>query len=385
MRIIDVKATRLFWGPRSKPLLSGAAGTGTGPGASMSETFVEVFTDEGMAGLGIAFGQLQEKVVEGPLKRQVLGEDPFDVEKIWQKMFVAWRKPVAGGEQLLYSSISGIDNAIWDIIGKATKQPLYKILGASRRKMTCYAAGGHYREGKTVEDQAKEMKTYVDMGFRAVKMKVGGTSVEEDEKRIAAVRKAIGDNTTLMIDANNAYPTAHLAIKMAQAAAKYQPYWFEEPCYPDDRSGWLEVKRFCNAHGIAIAGGENEFTRWGCRELIQNRCIDIFQADANTCGGITEWKKMAAMCSANHITISSHGDEWTHSHLIAHAPSGDLNEVHMFRQYTHKLIPPIPVKDGYQDVLDKPGLGIDLNRAEWETHIEGKTIPPYIPLKTEVD
>ncbi|NQU03444.1 MAG: mandelate racemase/muconate lactonizing enzyme family protein [Syntrophaceae bacterium] len=389
MKIKDVAVTRLSWGRRPERLDSGAAKTGTGPGWERSAAFVQIFTDEDITGISLAENRKEtDGIIEGPLKNQIVGEDPFDVEKLWYKMFVHWRKPVAAGEHLLYSCISAIDNAIWDIIGKATNQPLYKLLGCFNNKITCYAAGGHYKKGKTPQDLANEMKTYVGMGFRAVKMKIGRTSIEKDTERIKAVREAIGDDITLMIDANNAYSSANIAIKMAKAAAKYHPYWFEEPLYPDDRDGWLEVKRFCNAEGIAVAGGENEFTRWGCREFIQRRCVDIFQADAGTAGGITEWKKMAALCSANHIAVSPHGDPWTHAHLVAHAPTGEYNEVHMFRQYMYDLIPAIPVKDGYQDVqsyMTKPGLGIEINKEEWDVHVEGQKIPDYIPRETEVD
>jgi L-alanine-DL-glutamate epimerase-like enolase superfamily enzyme len=219
-------------------------------------------------------------------------------------------------------------------------------------------------------------------------MKIGRTSIEEDTERIRIVREVIGDDVKLMIDANNAYESAIVAIRMAKAAAKYHPYWFEEPLYPEDRDGWLEVKKVANAEGIAIAGGENEFTRWGGRDLIQRRCVDIFQADASTNGGITEWKKLAALCSANHIAISSHGDQWTHAHLLAHASMGEHNEVHMFRQYLYNLIPPIPIKDGCQDVrayMTRPGLGIEINTQEWEAHKEGRTIPAYAPTETEID
>jgi L-alanine-DL-glutamate epimerase-like enolase superfamily enzyme len=389
MKITDLKLTRMSWGMRPERLDSGGPETGTGPGWERHAAFVQVFTDAGITGISMSENtKVTDPLIEGPLKAQVIGEDPFDVERIWHKMFVRWRKPVSAGGHDLYNCISAVDNAIWDLIGKAAGQPLYKVLGCFNSKVTCYAAGGHYKKGKTPDDLANEMRTYVRMGFRAVKMKIGRVSIEEDAERIKAAREAIGDKITLMIDANNAYTSVISAIKLVKAAAKYRPYWFEEPLYPDDRDGWLEVKRICNSEGIAVAGGENEFTRWGSRELIQRRCVDIFQADAGTNGGITEWKKLAAMCSANHVGISPHGDHWTHAHLIAHAPMGEYNEVWMFRQYMYDLIPPIPIVDGYQDVaayMTKPGLGFEINQKEWDSHVVGQPIPEYVPMDTEVD
>ncbi len=389
MKITDLKLTRMSWGKRPERLESSGPETGAGPGLERHAAFVELLTDKGITGISMARNaKATDNLIEGPLKSQIIGEDPFDVERIWQKMFGYWRKPVSAGGHDLYSCISAIDNAIWDLIGKATGQPLYKVLGCFNSKVSCYAAGGHFRKGKTLEDLANEMRTYVRMGFRAVKMKVGKVSIEEDAKRVKAVREAVGDDIALMIDANNAYTDVISAIRLVKAVERYHPYWFEEPLYPDDRDGWLEVKKVCNSEGIALAGGENEFTRWGSRDLIQRRCVDVFQADASTNGGITEWKKLAALCSANHVIVSPHGDQWTHAHLVAHAPMGQYNEVWMYWQYIYDLIPPIPVVDGYQDIgayMTRPGLGLEINKREWESHIVGHQIPEYVPKDTEVD
>lgn len=389
MKITDVNVTRLSWGMRRERLDSGGPNTDSGPGWERHAAFVEIFTDSGLTGISISESSTAtDNIIGGPLRSQLLDEDPFDVERIWQKMFSHWRKPVAAGGHDLYKCVSAIDNAMWDLIGKAANQPLYKLLGCFNSKISCYAAGGHYREGKTLDDLANEMVTYVGMGFRAVKMKIGRMSIEEDAERVKTVRQTIGDKIALMVDANNSYTSAISAIRLVKAVANYRPYWFEEPLYPDDREGWLEVKKVCNSEGIALAGGENEFTKWGSRDLIQRRCVDVFQADAGGIGGITEWKKVAALCAANHIAVSPHGDHWTHAHLVAHAPMGEYNEVWMFRQYMYDLIPPIPVENGYQDVrayMTRPGLGLDINKLEWDSHIVGRQIPEYVPRKTEVD
>jgi len=264
------------------------------------------------------------------------------------------RKPVAKGDYI--RAMGGVDIAIWDIIGKALNMPVYQVLGAFTEKIRVYAAGGYYEEGKTIAGLVKEMESYVSEGFGAVKMKIGGESFNVDVERVAAVRKALGPGIDILIDANNRW-NAYEAIRFGRAVEKYNPYWFEEPVEPDDFAGSAEVKR---ALDIPIVAGENEFTRWGTRDLLEADAVDILNLDTVVAGGITEYRKIAAMASAHHIPVAPHGNPFMAVHLLASTPNTLIMETYPAVESEYNLaLPLFPVKGGYITVPDKPGLGID--------------------------
>ncbi len=364
MKIIDVKVRR-FEFPEVAPVKEYSNGMLTyRRGGRGGATIMEIATDEDVTGIG--FGGISEA-----LKNQILGEDPLDVERLWQKMFMAWRKPVAKGE--LIRALSAVDIAIWDLIGKVTRQPVYKLLGGYCGRVPAYAAGGYYEEGKTVQDLAKEMVSYVEEGYEAIKMKVGRLSIEKDAERVKAVRKAIGGEVALMVDANNAY-NAYQAIKFARAVEKYNPYWFEEPVRPDDIEGSAEV---ASAIDTPVASGENEFTRWGFRDLFEKRAVDIIQADVGIAGGYTEVRKIAAMASAYHIPYSPHGSHVLGAHAVAAFENGLIVESlarcsPLWKDQAISAIDlyekTIEVRNGYIDLPDRPGLGIEINEKAAAKH-----------------
>ncbi len=349
-----MKVTTLDFGNRPKAKSNAILTTG-----SRKATVVEVLTNEGITGVSVGGGKVTTiRYVEGPLKDVICGEDPFDVEKIWHKMYRSWRKPVAKGD--LFPAISAIDIAIWDIMGKTVNKPIWKILGGFRDKVPAYAAGGYYVEGEGIKELVEEMCSYVSMGYTAVKMKIGRVSLREDIERVKAVREAIGDETDLMLDANNKFTVAE-AKRFIKSMEQFNPFWFEEPVQPDDIRGHQEVRA---ATWVPIAAGENEFTRWGCRELIENRAVDILQADVGLTGGLTESRKIAGMADAHHIYVAPHGSPYNTVHLLASVPNGltvetspkygaHVGEVVGFR---------FEVKDGYINVPQGPGLGIELDK-----------------------
>jgi L-alanine-DL-glutamate epimerase-like enolase superfamily enzyme len=264
------------------------------------------------------------------------------------------RKPVAKGDYI--RAMGGVDIAIWDIIGKALNLPVYKVLGAYDDRIRVYAAGGYYEEGKGLRELAQEMEEYVAEGFRAVKMKVGGEPMSVDVERVRAVRDAVGPKVDLLLDANNKW-NAYDAIRFGRMVEKYDIYWFEEPVEPDDFAGCADVK---NALDIPVVAGENEYTRWGCRDLIEHRSCDILNLDTVIAGGITEYRKIAALGSAYHIPVAPHGNPFMAVHLLASTPSTLIMETYPAVESKHNLaLPLFPVKDGYIQAPDKPGLGID--------------------------
>ncbi len=261
----------------------------------------------------------------GPMKQKLLGEDPLRVGYLWDKLYMGGtRKPVAKGEYI--AAMSAVDNALWDLVGKALGQPVWKLAGGVQSRVKAYAAGGYYAEGKGLKELAAELEGYAKAGFRAVKMKVGwpGVTLRQDAERVRAVRDAIGPDVELMIDANNGWD-APTALRFARLVERYDPYWFEEPVPADDLRGGAQLVA---ALDIPIASGENEFTRWGARDLIEAQAADIIQLDPNLCGGISEWLKIAAIASAYHLKMAPHGNPNIGATCVAAVENGLITEAY---------------------------------------------------------
>jgi L-alanine-DL-glutamate epimerase-like enolase superfamily enzyme len=349
MKITDIKFLRMrFPGVTPRKRNATIASGGGAPGM----TQLEVHTDAGIVGRSIPSGS--EELIRSQLLPRILGMNPFHVEAIWDRMYRYNRKPVAKG--LYISAMGSVDLAIWDVIGKALNLPVCDVLGVFSETIRVYAAGGYYEEGKGIKELVREMEEYVGEGFQAVKMKVGGEDMETDGERVRAVREAIGPKVDLMIDANNKW-SAYDAIRFGRMVEKFSPFWFEEPVEADDFAGCAEVKR---AIDIPIAAGENEFTRWGARDLIQSQAVDILQCDTILAGGITEMRKIAALASAYHIPMSPHGSPHMAVHLLASLPNAIIMETYPAVESRYNpALPLFPVKNGYIEVPRKPGLGID--------------------------
>jgi len=318
---------------------------------------IELYTDDGVIGMApCPPAAAARETILGPIRGKLLGEDPFRIGHLWGKMYMGGtRKPVAKGDYI--SCMSAVDNALWDLNGKALNQPVWKLAGGVRTRVKAYAAGGYYAEGKGHSKLCDELASFVRDGFRAVKMKVGwaGVTLREDTERVRAVREAVGPDIELMVDANNAWD-ASTAIRFGRMVEKYDPYWFEEPVHADDFKGGARVAA---ALDVPVATGENEFTRWGFRDLIDAGAVEVVQADPNTCGGISEWLKIAAMASANHLSIAPHGNPNVGSCCVAAAENGLITENYP-KSFKNVLMGPVDFrKDGFIYMSDTPGLGIE--------------------------
>ena len=328
---------------------------------------VEIITDAGITG----WGEGASLPARAAIDNNVVGKNPFDHEVIWNNLHYAG-VDAAG--------ISAIDIALWDIMGKALKQPLYALLGgAFRQNVRAYATGLFRRE---VPDHTaalvKEAKGYADAGFTAMKMKVG-FGPDYDIKNVAAVRRAIGDDVLFAVDANCAYDRGS-AIAVGQRMAENNLLWFEEPIAADDVEGYLEVKRALN---MRISGAEQLRGRWAFRRVIQERAMDIIQPDVCVCGGITEYRKIHAMASANHVRVIPHmfGTAIRLAatmHLLATLPDQPraLEPFPTLLEYdmsenalrTELALNPIVHKHGVVCVPHGPGLGIEINREVLEKY-----------------
>lgn len=325
----------------------------------------EVITDEGITGIGWTHGTDVVIHTMLSLKERIIGQDPFNVEKIWDMMYLP---KVYGRKGFETRAISGIDIALWDIKGKAAGRSIRQLLGGYSESIPAYVAGGYYENGKDYSKLKEEMSANVRNGAKAVKMKIGAASIQEDLERIDAVREAIGPQVKLLVDANNAYNRID-ALKMGRELDKRDIYWFEEPVSPDDLEGSAEL---CRKLDTPIAIGENEYTRWGFKQLIDQRAGQILNADAQVLGGITEWKKVADLAMASHVLIAPHGDQEVHMHLVSAVPNGLIAEY--YDNNTNALLKEMfrePVKldaGGCIVIPDKPGLGVDIEFEQIEKY-----------------
>ncbi len=265
---------------------------------------VEIETADGITGWGECYGPsaVAKAYIETQFAPRIIGRDAFDVEVIWEDLYN--RIKDYGGKGMAASALSGIDIALWDIIGKATGRPIHKLIGgAHRSEVTCYATGLYFIDmNRLIEEAVEEARGYVDQGFTAVKMKIGLGDPKLDIRRVAAVREAVGDKTRLMVDANHCM-TVPQAIRIGRELEALDIEWFEEPISPEDIDGYVEVTR---ALDMAVAGGENEMTRWGFRDLVVRKAMDIIQPDVCAAGGISECRKIATLAAAHGVECVPH-------------------------------------------------------------------------------
>jgi D-arabinonate dehydratase len=246
--------------------------------------------------------------------------------------------------------------------------PLYKLLGGFRNRMPTYIAGGYYEEGKGLRELQQEMETNVELGARAIKMKVGGVPMREDVARVKAVREAIGPDVKLLVDANCAY-RSYEAIQFATRIEEFDIFWFEEPVMPDDYEGH---RKLAEKTTIPIATGENEYTRYGFRDLIEHNAASILNADAKVLGGVTEWMKVAALAQAHDLDVAPHGSQDIHIHLVSAISNGLILEFYrdsvdpMWGKIYHHTLR--VNADGTVSPPEVPGHGAEPNYAELEPY-----------------
>jgi D-galactarolactone cycloisomerase len=372
MKIADVRA-HVLEAPLSQPFSYSRAWY-----ATRTSMIVEITTDDGLVGWGECYGPAKiNAAVVSAMGELLVGEDPIRTEWIWQEIYARFRDH--GQKGSIIQGLSGIDIALWDIKGKAFGQPVHRLMGGPiRTEVAAYATGLYRRkEGRPETYLAEEAVSYREQGFGAVKLKVG-YGVQEDARMTRAVREAIGPEMGLMIDANHAYD-AVAAIRLGRAVEELDIGWFEEPVPPEDVAGHREVRA---ALSIPVASGECEFTRFGFRELITTRAVDIVQPDTCSAGGLSECKKIADMAAAYGLRYAPH--VWGSGIALAAAlqllavlpaftpPSlGPLEPMLEFDRTEHPirqalLSKPIEHVKGRVAVPDAPGLGIEVDRTALE-------------------
>jgi D-galactarolactone cycloisomerase len=351
------------------------------PYTMAAEIVVEVETDDGLVGIGEIHGRPQGDIVrilEEGFKPLLIGEDPLDHERLWELLFrctfsraaarfeAAEGQPHfgAGGKPQLMAAIAGIDIALWDLKAQRAGLPLWKLLGGRRASVPTYASGGYYGpEGEAfVDGLVDEMVGYAELGYTAVKLKIGGLALADDVARVQAVREALPD-VQIMLDANSAYDVP-AAIEAAHAFEPLDIYWLEEP------TAWFDpvfgLARVGAATRIPLASGERELHRFGCRDLVDHTPIRFLQFDCTRAGGITEWLRAAAYAGAHGVLMAPHHDPQIHGHLLAAVPNGHIQEVfpNPVRDplWSRLFVEQPRVLNGELVLSDRPGLGVTLDR-----------------------
>jgi L-rhamnonate dehydratase len=354
------------------------------PASSMSTfTFhgwliVEIFTDSGLVGIGNAAlaPQVTKQVIDLYLKTILLSADPWEIEFLWQHMY---RKTMAFGRQgIAMAAISAVDIALWDVLGKSAKQPVYRLLGGrTKPKIQVYASRLY---SSPLDELAAEAKRYKDDGYKAMKLRFGwgpndgAAGMQRNVDLVRTVRETVGDEIDVMADAYMGW-TLDYAKRMLPLLEPFNLRWLEEPVIPDDIHGYAELRR-CGT--IPIAGGEHEFTIHGFRELLEARAVDYIQFDTNRVGGMTQARKIAALAEAHSIPVVPHAGQMHNYHVVMASLNSPMAEyfpvvdVEVGNELFWYIFDGEPrAKDGFVDLDDNtPGLGLTINEASLSEKFE---------------
>ena len=349
---------------------------------SFNTCLVEVDTDVGLTGLGeakVGVGNLGNyaalvTLIHAELAPLLIGRDPRDVTALWETIYNGTRAhyvpthgrtfPIVGRRGITVSALSGIDIALWDLLGQALGQPVWRLLGGRlRERIPAYASGGWAPVGGI----GSQLRQYVERGHRAVKMRVGlqDRSVDDSAARVREARASLGPEVGLMVDAHGTWSVRE-AQRFARKVADCDLAWLEEPVSPDNVAGQAEVRA---ATDIPIAAGETEQTRFAFRDLIDARAVDVLQPDVAIAGGITETLRICALAATHGLTVAPH--LWGGAvlfaaglHLAVATPC--VNTLEFSRgenPLLHDLVQePFDLQDGHVLASERPGLGLTLDR-----------------------
>lgn len=356
---------------------------GIGTAVKRDAVVVKVTTDEGIIGWGEAHhGRAHTavaKLIETTLRQLIVGMDALSTTEVWEKLYRAQLASHGMGAGACLA-ISGIDMALWDIKGKALKQPLYRLLGGAMKAIPAYAGGvslGYQPEAELVTEARKSL----EQGYKAIKLRVGDAP-SRDIARMRAVRKAFGDDLVILTDANIGYQLEDVR-RVMPVLDEIRAGWLEEPFPAHDYRTYREAKLLGRT---PLAAGENHYTRFEFNRVIEDGAITILQPDLSKCGGITEALRIAALASSWKLPIHPHSSMTglNHAatiHFLAAIGNGgyfegDVSKSNLFRD---ELVenPGVVDRDGNVRPLDKPGLGLEVNEAFLAKHpaIEG---PGYV-------
>ena len=385
MKIKAVRATVYRWRGKTVPPQSHfctnpmdiLAGVGESGDSMASFRFhewlvVEVECDNGLVGIGNAAlaPTIAQKIVQQYLAPLVIGGDPWDYELLWQRMYrstMAW-----GRKGIAMAAISAVDIAMWDILGKATGQPVFKLLGGRLKNRIPVYASKLYSQ--PLEKLAAEAESYLQQGFQAMKMRFGwgpadgSQGMQRNVELVKTVRETVGHDIGIMAEAYMGW-TFEYARRMLPLLAPYNLQWLEEPVIPDHINNYADLRKI---GGVPIAGGEHEFTLHGFQQLLEAGAVDVIQYDTNRVGGITAARKINALATAYGIPVVPHAGQMHNYHLVMselNCPMAEYFPVHgveIGNELFYYLFDGDPEpQDGFLDLADNiPGLGVTVSSKQ---------------------
>jgi L-alanine-DL-glutamate epimerase-like enolase superfamily enzyme len=307
------------------------------------------------------------RIIHEEMAPLVVGMDVFASEAIWAKLFAL--STANRDRKTLMEAIACVDCAVWDVVGKAAGRSVRELIGGFTDKVPIISIGGYYMAGKTLADIGREMEAYRRAGMAGCKFKVGGLAPAQDAERVAAARKAAGEDFLLAVDANRGW-TAEEAIEFAHLVEPLDIRWFEEPCHWYDDAALMARVRAKTR--IPITAGQSEITSHGVRRLIAAGAVDIVNYDASEGGGVTDWRRAAALAAAAGLSMAHHEESQIAQHLIAAVPHGTCIECFADPErdpvWQSMWVNRGPIKDGMMQVATGPGFGLEL---------DGKMIEKY--------
>lgn len=335
-----------------------------------NEILVRVQTDEGVEGIGIAtsYTPIEAAIhaVKSGIADQIVGADPLAPEALYQKLFALTWQRLSNEKKWTREAIirisAAVDIALWDIVGKVAKLPLYRLFGGFRSAVPCYVTCAYYRDGKTLSELKDEMQMLKGQGHKGFKAKAGGLPLEEDMERLELVREVIGEQNDLMVDVNRGWDLA-TAIEGARQLEPLNVRWLEEPVrWADDRR---ELKLLAQKTRIPLSAGESELTSYGCRALLEEQAIQILQFDCTMMGGFTEGRKLSALAEFHHVQVAPHHDCFIHAHIVGATPAGVIVESFTDPErdplQAELFEDPPRIANGVLTLKEAPGLGLALS------------------------
>ena len=316
------------------------------------------------------------KLVNEHYRPLLVGQDVRDVERHWQRM---WDMRVDFGNRGIHTldlalhcihsqAVAAVDIALWDALGKALGQSVWKLLGGYRDRVPVIAIGGYMNAGTTAADLEREVSAYLENGIGGLKLKVGKNPVEQDIERARLVRRVAGERFWLCVDANQAWAVED-AVAFARGARDLNLKWIEEPCRWNEQ--WRGNARVREA-GVPVCVGQGEISRQGCRDLLLAGAVDMFNVDVTIAAGVTEWRRIAGMAACFGVGMAHHEEAQVALHLLAAVPHGLAVEI--FPSYERDpMWQDLPaehpvIKDGYMHVPHGPGFGMPLNQEVIERY-----------------
>jgi len=304
------------------------------------------------------------RIVREEIAPHLIGQDAFAIERCWELARPATFN-ILRDRRVGLVACAAVDTVLWDVIGRALGQPLWRLWGGYTDRLPVICAGGYYGTEQSIEEEIGQLR---EKGFHGIKFKVGGLSPEEDARRVIRARQAAGPEFTIMVDANQAWQPLE-AIRFAQLAREAEIHWFEEPCrWENDHRAMRDVRL---SAGIPVCAGQTEFSAAGCRDLMEVGAIDYCNFDASWSGGPTEWRRVASMATVFNVQMAHHEEPQVAAHLLASIPHGTFLETfHPDRDpiWWNLVVNRPRLDQGFVTLSEDPGLGWELDEDYIERH-----------------